>query len=247
MSEVFRWSFSQWETYNQCPAKWKYQSVLKLPRSPAGPHAARGTDLHDRTEAYIKGDLPMSSVVERAGKTFGDLTQAVAHPKYMPVLDEFKDHPNGARYTELKIAYTHDWRLVPQNDPEASCIMVFDAVRVGGAWQGVDKGRDDGLVRVGEWKSGKPKDTHGDQRKMYALGALMYWPCTSVEVTTYYLEDTAPPARLTASHTAQEKLKALWSGRRDLMIRDEIAAPRSGWYCRYCDYRASAGGPCKMG
>lgn len=241
-SPVFRWSFSQWETYDTCPAKWKYQSVLKLPRTPMEEDSppARGLRLHDRVERYIKGETDAQDLLVASGK------EAVVHPRYIPIIEEFKSHPNGARYTEHKLAFDHEWYLVPNNLPTASCIMVLDAVRSGGAWQGSEKGQDEGLVRIGEWKSGKPKDSHADQRKMYAMGGLKAWLADSVEVTTYYLEDTAPPARFTASASAFDKLTAMWSSRRDLMMRDEICAPRPGFYCRWCDYAASKGGPCRF-
>jgi hypothetical protein len=235
MNPIFRWSFSQWETYNQCPAKWKYQYVMRLPRSTA-PAAARGTIIHESVESYIKGEFVSDEYVHPAVKR-----------KFIPILDEFKDHPNGARYTEFKLALDFDWNLVPESHPSASCVMVLDAVRVGGAWQGPDKGEDDGLVRIGEWKSGSPKDTHPDQRKMYAMAGFAQWNAKSVEVTTYYLEDTAPPARLTVADTAYDRLKAFWTERRDLMIRDEICAPRAGFYCKWCDYAKTKGGPCHLG
>lgn len=248
MSEVFRWSFSQWEAYNQCPAKWNFQSRLKLPRSPAGAPAQRGLDLHDRVENYIEGRNPASDLLESGpGVRQGiEFVRATVHPKYIPIFDEFKNHPNGARHTEYKLGFDKDWYLTSPNHKEASCIMVLDAVRSGGAWQGKEKGKDDGVVRIGEWKSGKPKDTHADQRKMYAIGGIKTWLADRVEVTTYYLEDTAPPQRFVASASAYPKLIALWSERRDLMMRDEMCAPRPGFYCRWCDYAASKGGPCKF-
>jgi hypothetical protein len=250
MSEIFRWSFSQWESYDQCPAKWRYQSVLRLPRKPAGPAAKRGTHLHDRAEAYIKGEIDAGNLL------IGDpnfkeedegFQQATIHPRYLHILDEFRLHPNGDRHTELKLGFDSEWNLVPDNHPQASCIMVLDAVRAGGSWAGSEKGADSGLVRIGEWKSGKPKDSHPEQRKMYALAGFKKWMADVVEVTTFYLEDTAPPAKLEVQASALPRLIEIWDERRRLMVRDEICAPRPGQYCRWCDYAASKGGPCKMG
>jgi len=111
MSEIFRWSFSQWESYDQCPAKWRYQSVLRLPRKPAGPAAKRGTHLHDRAEAYIKGEIDAGNLL------IGDpnfkeedegFQQATIHPRYLHILDEFRLHPNGDRHTELKLGFDSD-------------------------------------------------------------------------------------------------------------------------------------------
>lgn len=248
VNKVFRWSFSQWEAYNQCPFKWKCQSVLKLKRSPPGPAAARGLDLHDRVEGYIKGTKSVEDLLTRGDRDVASLgySPAVVHPKYIPIFDEFRNHPNGAVHTEYKLGFDNEWFLTSPISRQASCIMVLDAVRAGGAWQGSEKGVDDGVVRIGEWKSGKPKDTHGDQRKMYAIGGLKAWMADRVEVTTFYLEDTAPPQRFTASASAYPKLTAMWSERRNLMIRDEMCAPRPGFYCRWCDFAASKGGPCKF-
>ena len=244
-TKPFRWSFSQWETYNECPFKWKCKSVLKLPTAPPGPAAARGLEMHDRAERYIKGEI--ENVDPPEGLMFGEKAPAIIHRKYITILDEFRNHVNGARHAEYKLGFDSDWYLTSPLGKWASCIMVLDAVRAGGAWGGAEKGLDDGVVRIGEWKSGKPKDTHADQRKMYAIGGLKAWMAKRVEVTTYYLEDTAPPARLVVTDNAWGKLTDLWSERRDLMMRDEICAPRPSWSCRWCDFRASNGGPCKMG
>ncbi len=243
--KTFRWSFSQWENYQECPFRWKCQSILKLPRTPAGPAAARGIHMHDRAEKYIKGEIDDPNDFPEELR-FGNKTPAIIAKKYIPILDEFKTHPNGARHTEYKLGFDADWFLTAAVSPSASCIMVLDAVRSGGAWEGQEAGVDDGIVRVAEWKSGKPKDTHGDQRKMYAIGGLKAWMAERVEVTTYYLEDTAPPQRFTATASAYPKLTALWSERRDLMMRDEMCSPRPGYYCSWCDYAASKGGPCRF-
>jgi hypothetical protein len=220
----FRWSFSQWETYNQCPAKWAYGSKYKLPRKPPGPAAARGLDVHDTVEHYIKG--ADASTLHEAVK-----------PKYIPVLDAFRNHPNGERYTEKKLAFDSDWYLCSPLSKFTACVAVLDAVRC-----------EDGTVHIGEWKSGRPKDTHVDQRKLYAMFGMKAWIAERVEVTTYYLEDTAPPQRLTInSPKGFDILRNMWDERIKSMRRDEICAPKPNWGCKYCDFSKAAGGPCQFG
>jgi hypothetical protein len=105
-----------------------------------------------------------------------------------------------------------------------------------------------GVLHIGEWKSGKPKDTHVDQRKLYAMFGMKAWLADEVYVTTYYLEDTHPPMRLALkSQSGFETLKALWNDRIRTMQRDEICAPRPSYQCRWCDFSKSAGGPCPFG
>lgn len=224
----FRWSFSQWETYDQCPAKWKYGSVLKLPRKPPGPAAARGLEMHDSVEKYITGQHGKS-------KLHPDID-----PKYHEVIDEFKNHPNGDRHTEYRMAFDPDWYLCGPSSQYAACIAVLDAARYL-----KPHATDMGILKIAEWKSGKPKDTHADQRKLYAMLGHRGWKADRTEVTTYYLEDTHPPQRLVLeSDTGFEKLKTIWIDRISTMQRDEICAPRPSWKCRFCDFSKEAGGPC---
>lgn len=230
---AFRWSFSQWETYNQCPQKWNFQSRLKLPRKPPGPAAARGLELHDTVDQYIRGGAP--AVLHSAIK-----------PKYIPVLDAYRNHPNGDRYTEKKLAFDSDWNVCAPQSKSAACVAVIDAARYIKPLGKYDN--QPGVLEIGEWKSGRPKDTHADQRTLYAMFGMRAWLADEVRVTTYYLEDTAPPQRtVLRGESGFEKLKTLWGGRISTMRRDELCAPRPGFYCRFCDYAKAAGGPCQFG
>ncbi|HEY3473255.1 MAG TPA: PD-(D/E)XK nuclease family protein [Anaerolineales bacterium] len=221
---IFRWSFSQWESYNSCPARWKYRSVLKMPSSPPGPAAARGIEMHSECDDYIMGRREQRPLI--------------VAPRYTEILNSFRDHENGDRHCELRLAMDENWSIVGPREPGAALIAVLDAVRV----------TNDKVVHIGEWKSGKPKDTHGDQRKMYATFGLAKWYyAEEVRVTTYYLEDTAPPAQLIVKPTALPKLISIWDERRSLMQRDQICAPRPGIHCRWCDYAKAKGGPCAFG
>jgi hypothetical protein len=243
-----RFSFSQWENYDGCPARWHFKSVLKYPTKPAGPAAERGTDLHDRCEKFILSqctefELQYGDQRQR----FGDKRPAVILDKYMDVLHQFKDHPNGNRYVEKEYTFDENWYLCVPKTPEVKVVTILDAIRSGGAWEGKHKGEDEGKVFIGEWKSGSPKPTHADQRKLYALVGLTAFICEEVNVTTYYLEqDNIPPQRLVAKPSAKEKLQALWQKRFDQMERDKICAPRPGDYCRWCDFSRRVGGPCKV-
>ncbi len=219
-----RWSFSQWETYNSCPAKWKFGSVLKLPRQPPGPAAARGLQIHASVEKYIEMGDP------------GVLHGAV-NSRYIPVFDEIRNHENGDRHVEKKLGFDVDWAVSPPTAKTTACIAILDAVRF----------RNDGVVQVYEWKSGKPKDSHVDQRKLYAVAAAINWKAEKAEVTTYYLEDTEVPQKISASASGVEKLKKLWDERIAMMLRDEFCAPKPSFGCNWCDFSKKKGGPCRFG
>jgi hypothetical protein len=243
----FRWSFSAWEQYNTCPAAWKYRYTLKLPRKPPGPAAARGLDMHSRVEDYIMGrnpDLDYLRYGNRDPAAFGGKGHAVIHEKYIPIFNAYKDHPNGDRWCEKKFAFDKEWYCCSPLSKERAVVGVLDVVRSGGDRYGPDP--DHGVVRIGEWKSGKPKDTHADQRKLYAMSGIKLWMADRVEVTTYYLEDTALPQRLVVQASAWPKLVELWDSRVSEMRRNTICAPKPSYACRWCDFSKSNGGPCKF-
>lgn len=232
----FRWSFSQWETYNSCPQKWKFKSVLKLPSAPPGPAAARGLDMHDRCERYIKGEISVDTLINGDPEArFGSKKAAKISEKYLPVLDSFRLHENGDRHVELRLGLDDEWYLCGGISHTKSLAAVLDAVRCD----------NDGVLHIAEWKSGTPKPTHDDQRKLYSLVGLRRWfHVKEVRTTTYYLEDTAPAQRIVVKPTAEEKLKELWRGRVEQMKKDTICAPRPNEGCRWCDYSKGKGGPC---
>lgn len=232
----FRWSFSQWENYQGCPARWKFKSVLKIPGKPPGGAAARGLEMHDRVEKYVTGmtdDVDPPEGVTWQNDKGETLRPAIIQPEYIPVLDSFRNHTGYFREAEYKIGMDEDFGLCAPRSAMSSCMAVLDVIKA-----------KDGIVEVGEWKSGKPKDTHADQRKLYALVAMKSKLADEVRVTTYYLEGTAKPERLVVKASAQEKLQALWRGRVEEMQKNTICAPRPGFYCRWCDYANSKGGPC---
>ena len=215
-----RLSFSQWENYAQCPRRWKHGYIDKMPRTPAGPAAQRGSAIHDQIEQCIKE--------HRLGPV---VNFPVSH--HIDVIARFGNHKNGELHTEYKVAFDGKWN---RTLPEASTVRfvgVFDAVL-----------HRPGEVEIGEWKTGKPKDTHADQRRLYTLMAFRTWGVERVTATTYYFDNTSEPARLTAKASSVTKLIKIWDDRARQMEADTFWPPRPGFYCRWCDYAKSKGGPC---
>ena len=193
--------------------------------------------MHDRCEKFVKGEISEERLVYGdKTKRYGWKGPAVIAEKYVPVLTALRDHPNGDRHTELRLGFDNEWYLCGGISPKAWVIGVLDA----------SAGKN-GSVDIYEWKSGSPKTTHADQRKLYALFGLRRWLVDEVRVTTFYLEDTSEPERLVVKATAEDKLKKLWQDRVDQMKNDDILAPAPGDHCNYCDYAKSKKGPCAFG
>lgn len=227
---IKRNSFSQWENYDECPQRWRFKSVEKLPTGPAGPAAKRGSDIHETIENYINGAL-----------------EHTLHPAikqdYYGVFEKYRLWDlGGDRWTEKKIALSRDFGWVSPEDPNAYVIMVFDVVAFSRK-----KASDPGIVDIGEWKSGKWKPRHKDQRSLYTLGALTWWQADESAATTHYVEGTAESERLKATSASIPKLIKIWDERFGMMEKDKICAPRPGIYCNWCDFSRQKGGPCKVG
>lgn len=231
----FRWSFSQWETYNGCPLKWKFQNILKLPRREAGPAAARGTSMHERVEGYIQGRIQLPHLlVGDPGERFGAKTSAKIHEKYLPVIDAFKNFPGGDKWVEKPVAFDSDWHQTAYKAENAWLRGYLDAARFDGE-----------TCTIGEWKSGKPKDTHEDQRSLYVLAGLLVFNAKKCAATTYYLEKPdEQPQRLVGTQESIPRLKDKWNRRVILMQKDKICAPKPSMACSWCDYSKRVGGPC---
>lgn len=240
----FRWSFSQWENYDGCPARWRFKSVLKLPTLPPGPAAARGLALHSRVEDYIMGQCDQEHMLMgNPAARYGDKPEAKVDRKFIPIIDAFKDHPNGDRGVEKKLGFDLDWIGGGYRTGTGGCTMVWDAYRVEKDEEGAT------VVHIGEWKSGKPKDTHKDQRHLYGLGALLnnLGAADKAIVTTHYLEGGYDSNRLTVTSADIPKMKAKWDSRIDMMRSDKICAPKPGFGCNWCDFAKKKGGPCQFG
>lgn len=249
MSEVFRWSFSQWENYDGCPQRWRFKSVLKLPTAPPGPAAARGLSMHDRAEKYILGEIDVDyAMFGNPAQRFGDKKPAVIHRKYIPILNSFRDHPNGERHTEKEMSFDPEWSPSGRMGKTLGGVkMVLDAARGAGGGITADNQTRPSIIKVGEWKSGQPKDSHKDQRHLYAVGALRWWLADAAEVTTYYLEDTAPPVKLKVTADDLPRMIKKWDDRVDRWRSDKFLAPKPGMHCMWCDFAKKKGGPCQFG
>jgi hypothetical protein len=218
---MLRLSFSQWENYNGCPRRWDFQSLQRLPRSAPGPAASRGLGVHAAIENYIQ--IPRGHPA----------AYPVAH--YRDVLDLFRCHPNGAIYLENKLFFDPEWYAVPKDHPDRKWTIILDALRIEGS-----------TGHIGEWKTGKPKDTHRDQRTLYTLATYRKYGVEEVVATTYYFDNTSEPQRLKSVETAVPKLIKIWDDRAYQMEHDDFRPPRPGFHCRWCDYARDKGGPCEF-
>jgi hypothetical protein len=210
------WSLSQYNLYKKCPTAFKFRVVERRP-DPAGPAAARGTDIHAQLEGYLQTGI--------WGGNIREFTRNKAE-----VMRELGYRP------ELRLALDKDWKVVDWKEPTAWVRAVIDAfVCV------------EGMIDMGEWKTGQVYDDHVNQRRLYlcmALSAFTSAEAAKIE-TIYADQDHAQSSELSRKGLAAEQ--AYWKDAVVPMLTDTFFSPRPGGHCRWCAFSRDKGGPCVAG
>lgn len=233
-----RLSFSRIESYANCPRKFRYSYVDKLPGRP-GPHLSFGSSIHNALEAFYDRKLPTCPSEEELlqflydgwdHSGFADLpreeqlgfyrhAQQVLRRYHQRVADRYRLPVATEAWFELPIAY------------EATVVGSIDRVDVD----------DDGQFHVVDYKTNrKVKDrarvASSLQLSLYALacrhlyGAL---PATvSLDFVVAGVEVVATLDELDLDAARQAVLDTAAA------VRAEAYEPRPNPLCDWCDYRA---------
>jgi CRISPR/Cas system-associated exonuclease Cas4 (RecB family) len=223
-----RWSYSAWESYQRCPAYYKYRHIDRLPEPP-NQYAARGTELHQSAEDFVSGK---SNAVD------GAFTYHYKHLEYLK-------HEVDAK-TEYKIALDNQWKLVEWGSKDAWTRMVLDAYYV----EETPKGKID--VGIVDYKSGKVREKHIAQMQLYAIGAMSvarhydaHWDLNEVGVHLLYIDQqhtTSYAYTLADENTLQQN----WENSVEALQHDEKFLPMPGQHCSWCHFSKRNKGPCKF-
>lgn len=209
-----RWSYSAWSTYEDCPAQYAYSYIHKLPW-PASPAMARGTMLHQQAEDYMNDpSMPVPYDLRKIGRT----------------LDELRSKRAMAEQTWLA---DNLWR-VTEYQPSAWTKAIVDVHYLSGD-----------VLHLYDYKSGREYPSHRDQLEFYSvLGLIRYPEAQRAESGAIYIDGGFTGNEGSIIRAMMPKLVDKWNERGMRMMSDTnfIAAP--GGHCKWCPYRASAGGPC---
>lgn len=213
----FAVSYSRISLYEQCPAKFYYKNIARLPE-PERETLERGIKIHKAGEDFIKGDV---AKVPKAYKAF---------EKEMVALRK-----QGAE-AEKDWAFTRAWKPTGWFDKDCWMRVKTDVAVV-----------DKSLLRIVDHKTGKRyDDKHADSAQLYATGGVaIYDTIEKVRVEFYYL-DLKKDNKATYEFGRAELIecRADWNRRAQRIEKDDKFLPRLNRYCDWCAYRASEGGPC---
>lgn len=224
LPQVVAWSYSRYADYKQCPAKFMYKHLMRLP-DPSGPAAARGTEVHNAAEAYIK---------------------AAKKPKLIPELKNVKtelDFLRGAgAIAEQEWGFRNDWNWIGRAGwfgPDVWFRMKADVVVA----------YDDGTGLLGDWKTGKMYFSNEEQVELFgAVGFMRFPDWTEVDVRLWYTDSPADSNEIQRVYTAREGelIRKDWAKRALPMFKDRKFAPTPNDKCRFCNFAKEKGGPCKF-
>jgi CRISPR/Cas system-associated exonuclease Cas4 (RecB family) len=213
-----RHSYSSWSTYKQCPAKFKFSYIDKLPRGAVHPNAKRGTEIHKSVEDFINGSQPM--------------LHAEINSEYGHWITSLKN--NSECLPEPMWLINSDWELI-DNEDRAWAKGFFDLQAV-----------SEDKVEIYEWKTGKIYDEHIEQRFLYGLIALLKFPkYNTITVTNVYFDQKKKVAQEFKRENVNF-MKDTWAKRFKKVESEQQFPPNPQFLCRYCSFSKQNGGPCQF-
>lgn len=211
-----QWSLSKLGTYEKCGAQYDYRYLQKLP-SAANAAASRGINHHAIVEAYIN-------------------TQAVELTEGLEFYKNFFDSvlaTDGDIFSELKLAVTEDWQPCDWEGGWGRGVLDLLVIP-----------KDAKKAYKYDWKTGKMYDDHYEQKELYAALVFAHYPqLEELEAIHVYLDLKKNTSR-TYHRSQMADIQAKWSGKAAKLDNPDLT-PSPGFYCRWCGFSRSKGGPCR--
>ena len=214
------WSYSALSTFEQCPKRWHYQKIERLP-DPGGPHLERGKLVHEMLERATLAKRMVSKNLPS-----GWVAEVVKRYRKMPALR-----------TEQKLFLDRAWENLPPDPdrfmPSRTWLMaVLDILAAG---------------FFADWKTGKVyTDKHEDQMHLYAtalasITGVLHWVGELVYVDQECVEELEFDFR---EDGALEEAQNYWNERAARLQSEKKFPKRPTKLCGWCPYHKSKGGPC---
>lgn len=218
------WSFSAWQQYDSCPAKFAYQRRDRLP-APSSPAMERGTDVHRKGEFYLKGKI-----------------RGVPR-EYSAFSTEMRGLKAAGAFAEEMWAVNADWEVCDWQDWDSCWLRAK-----------TDAHEPDGdELTIIDFKTGRIyADTARDQAEVCAAIAPAFYDFEIANVGFWYL-DQDEVSDFSFSYAECMDLREDWTAKVEPMFTDKTFTPKPSKHaCRYCPYRSDTMmengqyGPCTL-
>ena len=233
--EALSLSASAVETYLECPLKYRFKQIDKIPESASRPQLTFGNIIHKVLERFhgSEGDITEDQILQILDEEWksGEFT-------YMQREEKLKEQA-----VEMLKRYVHNTKQEPPDvlDTELKFSFDLDGIRIVGMIDRIDNSSNGN--KVVDYKTSK-RSTPAKNSVQLGIYSL-YLQQTEDEIlagipetaTLYFLRDKEQPEH---SHTftetdldsIREKITGVARG-----IRARRFAPCSGYHCDWCDYK----------
>lgn len=208
-------SYSAVKTYEQCPSKYKFSRIDRLPE-PSGPQAERGKTLHAEIENALKNNLPL-------------LSDDVKH-----LAERIEEWKVVGAVSEMEIAVTDDWKETSFDDKDSLFRGIIDLYY-----------EENDCAIVIDFKTGKIRDYSDQVAVYAALVMSCKPHIQSVRPIIEFIDHRQTTNYAVHKREDLEKMQKDLQTRVHRVQFDPVYAPNPSFLCRYCHYRKDNGGPCK--
>lgn len=216
---VTAWSFSALKLYEECPAKYKYEKIDKVPyEKPAA--MQRGIDIHKKAESFLKGE------------------EMLPQPELMQFGAMFQELRGLEPLVEQQWGFTADWKATGwfAKGRNATWLRVIpDAVVL----------YEDGEAEIIDFKTGKPWGDNSDQMELFAVATFSRYPELHEVTTRLWYVDTGDEVVETYPKKGLAKRKRAWEDRVEPLFNETRFPPKPNRRCNWCPFSRANGGPCK--
>lgn len=223
-TKITAWSFSRVNDYRKCPKYAFYKHVRRL-AEPGSPALDRGSAIHEKAQVF---------------------SQKSARAKCPPELETFEQEFRVLQKNKTTLAveqqwcFNKNWGEAGWFDSDAWCRIIVDACYIR---------KEDNVLVVIDYKTGKINEAHLEQLSLYALGGLIRNPeLAGVEVQLWYVDHGVQKPDEVKVYTQADlkSLKAMWEKNVKPMLADGTFREKPGKACTWCHYSKGKGGPCKF-
>lgn len=234
---TFSFSYSRWSCWDECPAKYKYKHIDKLPE-PKSKAMEKGIEVHRQVAEYIEGKTDERPASLRLFTGMADALRDEAKHDLCKV--------------EMQVAFDKDRKRVEWFSRNAYWRFIWDVLYI--------NRRKDSLASVDavDWKTGQPRGSYDAQMQIFAIPAYwMFDNLTTFKGHLVYLDtgdvvtveyDRAQFYGPSCDPAANDGLYGLWMANVAMMESDRaFRAKPSREACRFCHFHKAKGGPCEQG
>ncbi len=226
MGLIPAWSHSALKTYEACSYR-SYIAKVKKVQEDFGPAAARGTEIHQQAEDYVKGELAeFPDTLKKFKSQFEELKTLFADAKVE---------------LEGEWGFTIDWKACGWMAPDVWGRVKLDAI----------VHETETSARVIDYKTGKQfgnEISHSQQALTYAIGSFMRYPeLESANTEIWYLDHGTTMEQTYTRDEAMVFMPTLHERAIAMTTATKFPPNPSKQNCRWCSFKNGEHPICEWG